>query len=575
MRSSLVAGTRTSKLALWQTHHVIDLLAAAWPGLDITIRDFTTEGDRILDKPLAQIGGKGLFTQELEAALLAGRIDFAVHSLKDLPVEETPGLALGAVACREEVRDALVARDGLTLATLPPGAVVGTSSLRRQAQLLALRPDLEVRSIRGNVDTRVRKVLEGHYDAALLAGAGLARLGLDGYVSEWLDLETMLPAPGQGALAVQCRAADGDTLTLLAALDDADLRAAVGAERAFLHGLGAGCSAPVAAHASVVRSPAGEARIELTALLASADGATVIRLHAAGSDGPRLGRQAARQMLAQGGATLLGLAEPAPEAASTGPLFGRRIVVTRAAEQAGDLSAALAAAGAQPIEIPAIRIEPLIDKPSLAALDAAIAALDSYAWLIFTSANAVQVFCDRAGTALCLPPSLRVAAVGTATAAALRGRGLRADFVPPKFVGEEVAAGLGDVRGARILLPRAETAREALPELLATAGATVDVLPIYRTLPADFAPDALGLLRGGVDVLTFTSGSTVRSFAAALERAGLGGLLAATPVACIGPVTAQTARDLGLTPAVVAETHTGEGLVRALADYFERSTFNV
>ena len=569
MRSSLVAGTRTSKLALWQTHHVIDLLAAAWPGLNITIHDFTTEGDRVLDKPLAQIGGKGLFTQELEAALLAGRIDFAVHSLKDLPVEETPGLTLGAVACREEVRDALVARDGLMLASLPPGAIVGTSSLRRQAQLLALRPDLEVRSMRGNVDTRIRKVLEGHYDAALLAGAGLARLGLGGYVTEWLDLEAMLPAPGQGALAVQCRAADADALTLLAALDDPGLRAAVGAERAFLHGLGAGCSAPVAAHAALVRSPDGAARVELTALLASTDGKTVIRLHAAGSDGPRIGRQAARQVLAQGGAALLGLAELAPESDRDGPLAGRRIVVTRAAEQAGDLSDALAAAGAQPIEIPAIRIEPLADADSLAALDAAIAALGTYAWLIFTSANAVQVFCDRAGDSLRLPDGVRVAAVGTATAAALRTRGLRADFVPPKFVGEEVAAGLGDVAGARILLPRAESAREALPDLLAARGATVDVLPIYRTLPADIAPDALGLLRGGVDVLTFTSGSTVRSFAAALGRAGLGGLLATTPVACIGPVTAQAARDLGLAPAVVAETHTGAGLVRALAEFFE------
>jgi hydroxymethylbilane synthase len=569
MRSSLVAGTRTSKLALWQTHHVIGLLAAAWPGLDVTIRDFTTEGDRTLDKPLAQIGGKGLFTQELEAALLVGRIDFAVHSLKDLPVEETPGLALGAVACRAEVRDALVARDGLTLAALPPGAIVGTSSLRRQAQLLALRPDLEVRPIRGNVDTRVRKVLEGQFDAAVLAGAGLARLGLDGYVTEWFDLDTMLPAPGQGALAVQCRADDADALTLLAALDDPDLRAAVGAERAFLHGLGAGCSAPVAAHAVTVRDEDGTldaARVELTALLASADGRTVIRLHGAGSDGPRLGRQAARQALAQGGAAILGRA---PEAAREGLLAGRRIVVTRAAEQAGDLSDALAAAGALPIEIPAIRIEPLADADSVAALDAALAALDSYAWLVFTSANAVQLFCDRAGDSLRLPPATRVAAVGTATAAALRARGLRADFVPPKFVGEEIAAGLGDVDGARVLLPRAETAREALPDLLAARGATVDVLPIYRTLPADIAPEALDLLRGGVDAVTFTSGSTVRSFAAALERAGLGGLLAATPVACIGPVTAQAARDLGLGPAVVADTHTGTGLVRALTVYFE------
>ncbi|MCB0111257.1 MAG: hydroxymethylbilane synthase, partial [Caldilineaceae bacterium] len=211
---SLVLGTRTSELALWQTNHIIAQLQQAWPQLHCEQVPFITKGDRTQSegKPLPAIGGKGLFTAELEASLHSGQIDLAVHSLKDLPVEESPGLTIGAITSRADVRDALVARNGWTLATLPNGAVVGTSSTRRAAQLLAHRPDLIVRSIRGNVPTRVRKVLDGEYDATLLAVAGLERLGLMEHVTALLPLALMLPAPGQGALAVQCRADDMQTL---------------------------------------------------------------------------------------------------------------------------------------------------------------------------------------------------------------------------------------------------------------------------------------------------------------------------------------------------------------------------
>ena len=233
---------------LWQSNHIISRLQAAWPTLTCRIEPFITQGDRTQaqGKALPAIGGKGLFTAELEDALCEGRIDIAVHSLKDLPVEDSPGLTLGAITTRADVRDALVARNGWTLATLPSGAVVGTSSTRRAAQLLAQRPDLTIRTIRGNVPTRVRKVHDGDYDATLLAAAGLERLGLLAHVTELLAFDLMLPAPGQGALAVQCRAADTQTLAILAAVNDEVARAAVTAERAFLHGLGGGCSAPVA-----------------------------------------------------------------------------------------------------------------------------------------------------------------------------------------------------------------------------------------------------------------------------------------------------------------------------------------
>src|SRR5512135_3448709 len=227
----LIFATRPSALARWQTQWVIQALQGIHPDLECEEKIITTQGDKILDKPLPEIGGKGLFTQELESELLSGTVHCAVHSLKDLPVENPAGLTIGCVPVRAEVRDALISKNGFALATLPQNAIVGTSSLRRAAQLLAARPDLKTISLRGNVDTRLRKAFEGQYDAIILAGAGLTRLGLEKHVTEWLSLDQMLPAPGQGALAVQCRADDHETLSLLAGLEHTPTRLAVTAER--------------------------------------------------------------------------------------------------------------------------------------------------------------------------------------------------------------------------------------------------------------------------------------------------------------------------------------------------------
>jgi len=301
-RAAVTVGTRGSALARAQTECVRELLEAAWPGLACEVRPIVTEGDRTQasGEPLPEIGGKGLFTAELERALRDGEIDLAVHSLKDLPTQDSPGVVVGAVCLREDVRDCLVARDGLTLAELPAGAVVGTSSLRRTAQLRALRPDLEIRSIRGNVDTRVRKVREGEFDAVLLAAAGIRRLGLEDDVTEWLSTETMLPAPGQGALAVQCRADDEPVVALLAAIDDPGTRAATTAERAFLRALGAGCTAPVAAHAGSVNL----SHVEMVALVASTDGREVCRVEGHGEP-EELGERLAGEALAAGADRIL------------------------------------------------------------------------------------------------------------------------------------------------------------------------------------------------------------------------------------------------------------------------------
>ncbi len=302
MAKTLTFATRPSALARWQTQWVMRALEAVHPGLHCQERTITTQGDRVLDRPLPEIGGKGLFTQELEAELTSARVQCAVHSLKDLPVEGSAGLTVAAIPVRGEARDVLVSVEGFGMLSLPQDARVGTSSLRRSAQLLAKRPDLQIHSLRGNVDTRVRKALEGQYEAIVLAGAGLQRLGLDRHVSEWLALEAMLPAPGQGALAVQCRADDAATLELLAAIEDSPTRAAVTAERSFLEGLGGGCAVPVAAHAE-----ATQGGIRLTGLVISPDGKTAVRLSGEGTEGSALGFTLAQQALAQGAGDILKL----------------------------------------------------------------------------------------------------------------------------------------------------------------------------------------------------------------------------------------------------------------------------
>lgn len=313
--AAVVLGTRASALARAQTDRVVELLETAWPGLVCEVRSMVTEGDRTQasGEPLPEIGGKGLFTLELERALRDGEIDLAVHSLKDLPTEDETDVVLGAVCLREDVRDCLVARDGFLLADLPKGAVVGTSSLRRAAQLRALRPDLVVRSIRGNVDTRVRKVHDREFDAALLAAAGIRRLGLGDAVTEWLEPEAILPAPGQGALAIQCRAADDRMRSLLDAIDDPGARAATTAERRFLQALGGGCAAPVGAHARIVATEAdtasntplqGRLTVRMDALVASVDGSELVRVSGEGEPG-ELGERLAREALAAGAERIL------------------------------------------------------------------------------------------------------------------------------------------------------------------------------------------------------------------------------------------------------------------------------
>jgi hydroxymethylbilane synthase len=295
--------TRRSKLALWQAGHVADLLRRAHPGLEIELVPLTTQGDRIQDRSLAAIGGKGLFIKELEVAMSERRADIAVHSMKDVPAEVPAEFQIAAVLERADARDALIAAGRIArLEDLPPRARVGTSSLRRQAQLYAARPDLRIETLRGNVDTRLRRLDAGDLDAIMLACAGLMRLGLESRISVRLDTEICLPAVGQGVIGIECRNADARTRELLRPLEDPGTRRVLEAERAFAERLGGSCQSPIAAHAQLHAE-----QLSLIGLVAEPDGSRLLRDSIQGSSAQAgaLGRLLAERLLAAGAADLL------------------------------------------------------------------------------------------------------------------------------------------------------------------------------------------------------------------------------------------------------------------------------
>lgn len=300
--TNLVIASRESRLALWQANHVRDRLAAMSPECAVSILGMTTRGDQILDRPLAQIGGKGLFIKELEVAMQERRADLAVHSMKDVPMEMPSGFVLAAILARENPSDALVSNRFDSLENLPSGAVVGTSSLRREALLRHRYPHLEIRSLRGNLDTRLRKLDEGQYDAIILAAAGLMRLGLAQRIRTLLTPEQSLPAPGQGALGIEVLATRDDVLAKVAALEDSDTAACVRAERALSRALGGSCQLPLGAYAQLEHG-----RLRLRGFLATADGTEMVQGELRGDrDAPdALGVALAAELLARGGESIL------------------------------------------------------------------------------------------------------------------------------------------------------------------------------------------------------------------------------------------------------------------------------
>lgn len=297
--TKIIIGTRASKLALWQAEWVKSEIEKRNPGLQVVLEKIKTTGDKILDVPLAKVGGKGLFVKEIEEALLAKRIHLAVHSMKDVPTVLPDDLHLRAITKREDPRDALISRDGKKLSGLAKGASIGTSSLRRQAQLLKTRPDLNIVQLRGNLDTRLRKLDEGLFDAVIVAGAGLNRLGFAERITELLDPEVSLPAIGQGALGIETRKDDEGTNALVLFFDHPDTSSCVRSERAFLKRLNGGCQVPIAAYATLGR---GGKDITLTGLVAAVDGTAFVKDSLTGprENAEEMGRVLAEKLLKAG-----------------------------------------------------------------------------------------------------------------------------------------------------------------------------------------------------------------------------------------------------------------------------------
>ena len=575
---ALRLGTRGSALALAQSGMIADDLRALGATVEMVV--IRTAGD---DRPPSTVWGEGAFVVALEGALLDGRVDLAVHSAKDVPTAEDPRLVIAAYPPREDARDALLCREpGRTLATLPVGAVVGTDSPRRAAFLRAHRSDLRTRPLHGNVDTRLRKLAAGDADALVLAVAGLTRLGLADRVTEVLPAEIALPAPGQGALAIEVRADDLVTRPFVARLDDPATRAAVEAERAVLRASGGGCRAPLGAFAVVdgttitIRGaaatessvppgdapPTDAAAAPGTTFTGEADSALPAPFVARAE---RRGPLADRLALATDVATeladaLAADATRAGEAAPARSVPGRspRALVTREPGRPGALALALRERGIDPIVIPTIELRTAAPG---GALDAAAASLASYAWVVVTSANgaaAIAAAVGRNGRTLGMA---RIAAVGSATAEALAGQGVPAAFIPGRAGAAALAEELPVVAGERILLARADAADGDLPARLRARGALVDDVVAYHTIEG---PGAARLpvstaMREGVDVLVFTSGSTVRGLVALLPPIERSAALA-LPACCIGPSTARAARAAGFVHVLEAETPSTDAL---------------
>ncbi len=301
-KNKLTIATRGSMLALWQANHIKDSIEKEHPGIEVELLKIKTTGDKILDVPLAQVGGKGLFVKEIEEALLDDRADLAVHSLKDVPTELPGGLSLSAITRREDARDALISRENDTIMTLPVGARIGSSSLRRQCQLLKVRPDFNIISLRGNLDTRIKKVKAGEFEAIILASAGMRRLGWQDKISEYIATDILLPAIAQGALGIETRDIDGETNEMISFLNHSETSATVKAERALLKRLEGGCQVPIAAYGEIDGST-----ISLRGLVGSLDGKTLITDNMTGdlSEAESLGIALAERLLDKGAGEIL------------------------------------------------------------------------------------------------------------------------------------------------------------------------------------------------------------------------------------------------------------------------------
>lgn len=560
---TLRIGTRGSALALWQATTVQNIMRGRWPSLGLELEVIRPEGDVDKHSSLTAIGGRGVFTSALQVQLLDGRVDLAVHSAKDLPSLPPEGVSIAAFPQREDPRDALITRHGLPLEELPANPVIGTSSRRRAAQVLAVRPDAQIRELRGNIDTRLRKGKSDEFDAVILASAGLNRMGWESEITSLLPVDVSCPAPGQGALAIEARVAPDAAWEIVSSLDDVDIRHEVDVERAFLRGVGGGCTTPIGAHAKLERMH-GIATVRLWGMLASDDGARLQRIY------EEYPLNSARERAFASASRLL--REVAPKWSGVGvpdAFAGLSVMVTGSDSQAEPLMDSLRERGAEPHRMRTIDILPVDDDEALSeAVDAAVNG--DVDWLVLTSPNAVgPLDVARDGRVI----SAKIAVVGSRTADVLQEAGIEATLVSRgpgamQLVDDLEAA---SVAGSSVTCLLSDKARPTLVNGLVDAGATVKVVSAYRNVPVDELDEATrDLVRAGrVDVITFASPTAVASF-----RKLVGSDLPAmsgSAFFAIGPTTADALRDAGLPVHGEAATQDPAGFISAIERYFVKA----
>jgi hydroxymethylbilane synthase len=553
-------GTRGSALALCQAHAVQAMLQKASPEDAFELEIIRPEGDIDKHSSLMKIGGRGVFTSALQVQLLDGRVDLAVHSTKDLPSLAPDGVTIAAFPAREDARDALVSRHGVSLDELLRNPVIGTSSRRRAVQVLAIRPDAEIRDLRGNIDTRLRKGLSDTYDAVILAAAGLRRMGWEDHITALMPIDEFVPAPGQGALAVETRVAPDPAHEIGARLDNADIRLAVGTERAFLRGVGGGCTTPIGAHALVDRAQ-GIPVVRFWGMLASDDGRRLERVYEEFSLGDsETGAYAVANRL---------IRTVAPKWAGThhlNPLAGVQVLVTGSEVQAQPLVDALIANDAMAVRMPTITIQPVADTtPIKDVVDRVVGG--EIDWLVLTSAYAVEPLAVHLHGR---DVAARVAVVGTRTHEALDHAGLKAHLIAAgpgaeQLLREMVRAGID---GTKVVCLISDKARPVLADGLREAGAHIEVIAAYRNVPVSEVDGEVRSLihHGEINAVTFASPSAIESF-----RHLVGTDLPALSGAAffsIGPTTSAALRSAGLPVHGEAPTQDAEGFIHALQHYF-------
>ncbi len=581
---NLRLGTRGSMLAMRQSEGIAQQLRKLNPQLTIQIIIIQSTGDQILSSPLWQIGGKGLFTREIEVALLEEKIDFAVHSLKDLPTTNTPGLTVSAVTTRESPWDLLLAEEPIELEKLAADEILGTSSLRRQALLRVNYPNLNIHDLRGNVPTRLNKMKEGNYKAIVLAEAGINRLGLKARFMRRLREDELLPAPGQGALGIQTRSADVQTISLVQQLHHQNTAACTSAERALLHHLGGGCQAPLGAYAHIQGD-----QIVLSGRVVSKDCKEQIQGTLAGAlhNPDDLGKRLAAMLHQKGASEWMKHWQPSQSNDEVNPivaqfeaemkrkpLYNIPVIVTREEDADGPVSRALRTAGASPICVPLVHSSLMGNTPDMKL---AVQQIDSYDWVILTSKRALQALID-AGLNPVNAKKTQWACVGEGTAERLLAFGIEPKLQSALKTGESLAHDLVECTGSsapsmKVLFPKSNISSETLPKILLQASMSIHEVVAYETTLSDKHHSSLVNLLATKQArcLVFCSPSAVDSFYSAWElipEAVRFEINRELIFASIGPSTSQRLREHRFNVLVESKERTFENLISELEHYY-------